>query len=772
MSHASAATLHGRAAGHRSLPRPVAFWLVALATMTLTAASAAPSPLYPVYQAEYKFSEITLTMIFAVYVFALIMSLLTVGRLSDYVGRRPLLAGALIVEAGAMAVFVAADGVGWLLWARIVQGFATGAAVGALAAYLLDLQPSDGSRLGSLVNSVAPTFGLGLGAIVTGLLVQYAPHPTRLVFVILMALFAALVLATVVLPETVPRVPGGVAAMRPEIAVPTRARRAFAGAVPTMVSTWALGGLVLSVGGSLLGAVFGQTNDAVIGLVIGLFPVSAASAAMLARGMSPPAMARLGSAVLAIGAGLFLLALGWSSMSLFVMASIVSGAGFGSGFLGSLRAVSQLAEPYERAALLSAVYVVSYLAFSLPALVAGVVITSVGLRDTSFGYGGFVALVAVATLLVEQLIVRRRLTAIGDLSRADRTWVLLAEAPDGGWGLAGHTNTQLGAGPGRPLAARQRADPNWGLRNTTEQKGIHMPTITTRDDAESAHRDGPYSGLPNKLVRAANGIDYAYRDNGPGANGAPPLVLLQHFRGNLDNWDPALIDALGPARRIVTFDNAGVGGSTGTTPNTVELMAHDAIAFVAAMEFGQVDVLGFSIGSFVAQQIALTRPAIVRRLVLASAAPQGAADMHGWAPEVIGAIGTPETRPEEYLEVFFTRSSSSRQAGQEVLRRIYARAQDRDTATTWATREAQYEAVCTWGIPNHALLQRLSCLKMPVFVANGDSDRMIPPNYSYLLAGLISQARVKIYPDSAHGFLFQHHAEFAADVEAFLNDPR
>ena len=291
-------------------------------------------------------------------------------------------------------------------------------------------------------------------------------------------------------------------------------------------------------------------------------------------------------------------------------------------------------------------------------------------------------------------------------------------------------------------------------------------------DTNSAHRDGPYSRLPNKLVRAANGIDYAYRDAGPRASAGVPLVLFQHFRGNLDNWDPALIDALASARRVITFDNAGVGGSTGTTPNTVEQMAHDAIAFINAMDLGQVDLLGFSIGSFVAQQVALTRPAIVRRLVLASAAPQGAAGMHGWAAEVIGAIGTPETSPQEYLDVFFTSSPSSRKAGQEALQRMYARTEDRDRATTWATREAQYDAVCTWGIPGHALLQRLSCLNLPVFAANGDSDPMIAPHYSYLLAGLIPEARVKIYPDSAHGFLFQHHAEFAADVEAFLADTR
>ena len=287
-----------------------------------------------------------------------------------------------------------------------------------------------------------------------------------------------------------------------------------------------------------------------------------------------------------------------------------------------------------------------------------------------------------------------------------------------------------------------------------------MAAITTGDWA--------YSALPHKLVSAANGVDYAYRDTG---EGEVALVLLNHFRGNLDTWDPALVDALAVNRRVIAFDNAGVGGSTGVTPHTIGQMAHDAIAFISAMDLGQVDLLGFSIGSFVAQEIMLIRPAMVRRLVLASSAPQGAAGMHGWAQEVTGAIGTPKTGPGEYLDVFFARSPSSRQAGQQALQRMYARTEDRDAATTWATREAQYDAVCTWGIPDHAKLQRLSCLQMPVFVANGNSDPMILPHYSYLLAGLIPQARVKIYPDAAHGFLFQHHAEFAADVEAFLSDP-
>lgn len=275
---------------------------------------------------------------------------------------------------------------------------------------------------------------------------------------------------------------------------------------------------------------------------------------------------------------------------------------------------------------------------------------------------------------------------------------------------------------------------------------------------------GSYLAAPTRTARGANGIDYTYREVGAG----PPLVLLQRFRGNLDNWDPALIDALASDRRVVTFDNAGVGGSTGTTPSTVRQMAIDAIAFLDALELDQVDLLGFSIGSFVAQEIALTRPYAVRRLVLASSAPQGAANMHGWAPEVIAAVGTPTPNPDGYLSVFHTRSTASRQAGAESLRRMTARTEDRDKPTTWQTRLAQYDAVCAWGIPQHALLQRITAIDVPVLVANGDSDPMILPRYTYLLAGLIPRAQLKIYPDSAHGFLFQHNAEFAADVRTFL----
>jgi pimeloyl-ACP methyl ester carboxylesterase len=275
-----------------------------------------------------------------------------------------------------------------------------------------------------------------------------------------------------------------------------------------------------------------------------------------------------------------------------------------------------------------------------------------------------------------------------------------------------------------------------------------------------------YAETPNKIINAINGVSYAYRELG---TGPVPLVLLQHFRGNLDNWDPALIDSLAVDRRVITFDNAGVGGSSGVTPRMFERMAHDALAYVAAMGLEQVDILGYSIGSFVAQEMALIRPDLIRKLVLASSAPKGAAGMHGWAPGVIGAVGKPGTDPDGYLRVFYTLSSTSMEAGRESLKRMFARQADRDAPTTWETRVAQYDAVCTWGIPDRSLLQRLEAITVPVLVANGDSDPMVLPRYSYLLAGLIPDARCKLYPDAAHGFLFQYHDEFAADVRAFLD---
>jgi pimeloyl-ACP methyl ester carboxylesterase len=274
-----------------------------------------------------------------------------------------------------------------------------------------------------------------------------------------------------------------------------------------------------------------------------------------------------------------------------------------------------------------------------------------------------------------------------------------------------------------------------------------------------------YSDTRTKQIVADDGIAYTYREVG---DGTIPLLLLQHFRGNLDNWDPALIDHLAVDRRVIAFNNVGVAGTSGTTPNSVEAMARGAIKFLEAIELEHVDLLGFSLGSFVAQEVALIRPDVVRRMILASSAPRGAAGMHGWAPDVIGAVGVPQPTPEGVLGVFFTPSPDSRTAGMAAFGRMFARTTDPDQPTSWQTRRAQYDAICTWGIPNASQLDRLNAIEIPVFVANGDSDRMILPRYSHLLAGLLPNAQLTIYPDAAHGFLFQHHIAFAADATAFL----
>jgi pimeloyl-ACP methyl ester carboxylesterase len=272
----------------------------------------------------------------------------------------------------------------------------------------------------------------------------------------------------------------------------------------------------------------------------------------------------------------------------------------------------------------------------------------------------------------------------------------------------------------------------------------------------------------NRTIEASNGVTYAYRCFGERSTDTPPLVLLQHFRGNLDNWDPALVDALAASREVVLFDNAGVGGSTGSTPRTVTAMAHDALRFIEALELDRIDVLGFSLGGFVAQEIVLIRPRLVRRLVLAGTGPQGGDDMHGFADDVYVSATRDEPGAEDLLALFFERSETSIAAGWEFVERIFSSTDDRDADTTLATRDAQLDAIHTWGIPDPSRLNRLAGITQPVLVANGDNDRMVPTRNTYLLAERLPNAQLKIYPDAGHGFLFQYPLDFAAEVQAFL----
>jgi len=267
------------------------------------------------------------------------------------------------------------------------------------------------------------------------------------------------------------------------------------------------------------------------------------------------------------------------------------------------------------------------------------------------------------------------------------------------------------------------------------------------------------------LFVEAAGVQFAHRRFG--RPDGPPLVMLQHYRGNLDNWDPALTDAIGAEHEVILVDYPGVGASTGEPGSTVTGVARQMIAFMTALGLDEIDLLGFSIGGFVAQEIALVRPALVRRLVLAATGPKGAPGMHGWR-EDIAAAARAESSPKNLLAIMFAHTDTSQAKGKEYLGRFLKRQKGRDLPTSDAARDAQYDAVVEWGIPDHAALQRLTGIRSPTLVIQGDNDLMIPTKLSFLMAGLIPDARIRIYPDAAHGFLFQYPSEVAAEVNAFL----
>ena len=278
----------------------------------------------------------------------------------------------------------------------------------------------------------------------------------------------------------------------------------------------------------------------------------------------------------------------------------------------------------------------------------------------------------------------------------------------------------------------------------------------------------PHNTAETEFVEAA-GVRFAYRRFGRSAE--VPLVLLQHFRGNLDNWDPALTDALATEREVIQVDYPGVGASSGEFGPTIADAARDMIAFIVGLGLGEIDLLGFSIGGFIAQELTLVRPSLVRRLVLAATGPKGGPTMHGWR-EDIAAAARGESKPENLLYIMFAHTDTSQAKGMEFLRRFLARQEGRDAPTSDAARDAQYDAVVEWGIPDHGALQRLAGINVPTLIIQGDRDLMIPTPLSHLMAGLIPDARIRIYPDAAHGFLFQYPAEVAADVNAFLAEPR
>ena len=258
---------------------------------------------------------------------------------------------------------------------------------------------------------------------------------------------------------------------------------------------------------------------------------------------------------------------------------------------------------------------------------------------------------------------------------------------------------------------------------------------------------------------------FAYRRLGPSAG--TPLVLLQHFSGNMDAWDPAVVNALAADRPVIVFDNAGVGRSTGQTPDSVEAMAEDAVAFIKLLGLSQVDLLGFSLGGCIAQVIAQKYAQLVRKIILVGTAPKGGEE-HLLA--VLQEAFSHTEAPDPRLPLFFTKSSASQSAGLAFLQRAKTRQDDRDTDNGSAVTDPQAKALITWCAtpdPDHAILRGI---RQPALVISGGQDTMLPADNAYVMFKNLSNAQLVLYPDSGHGALFQYHELFVSNVRTFLED--
>jgi predicted MFS family arabinose efflux permease len=385
------------------LSKEFAFYLLASIAVSFLAGSSAPTPLYAVYEAAWGFTPITITVVFGIYAIAVLGALLVLGSLSDFVGRRPVLIVAALLQAAAMLIFATANSVSALILARIVQGISAGGALGAVGAGMLDI---DRPR-GTIANAVGPLTGTATGAIVSGLLVQYCPAPLHLVYWMFFAIFLAQAAGVLLMPEPISVKPGALAALRPQFRLPPAARAPMMLAVPTLLSVWALAGFYGSLAPTLVRELAGGGSLLLGGLVLFVLAGSGALTVFYLRAHEARVLMRLGTAALVAGVALTVMAITGNSLAWFFAGTAIAGMGFGAGFQGAIRSVVSLAKAHERAGVLSVLYVVAYLSMGIPAVLGGFrVVHGGGLFATAREYG-FVVMALAAVALLGTLVPRR-----------------------------------------------------------------------------------------------------------------------------------------------------------------------------------------------------------------------------------------------------------------------------------------------------------------------------------------------------------------------------
>ncbi|MGO2990976.1 MAG: MFS transporter [Halomonadaceae bacterium] len=364
------------------------------------AASSAPTPLYQLYQQQWSFSATLLTVVFAAYALALLLALLVTGRLSDHIGRRPVITLALSLQIIAMVGFLCAAGPSWLIGARALQGFATGMATAAVGAAILDV----GRERGAVINSISPLLGMAAGALGSTSLVVLAPDPLHMVYVLLLAIFLVLLGLIWLAPETAANRPGAWASLKPRLTVPPQARKALLSVTPANMAVWMLGGFYLSLMPSLVVDVTHVNTPWLGGFVVAALTLTGATAVLAARKLR--SFTTLLSGELALVAGLVVILVGANQGNavLLLVGSVIAGFGFGASFLGAVRSVLPLAEPHERAALMGVFYIESYLAHSVPTMAVGFLAQKAGLLAAVNIYGAVItalALLAIILLLMQ-----------------------------------------------------------------------------------------------------------------------------------------------------------------------------------------------------------------------------------------------------------------------------------------------------------------------------------------------------------------------------------
>ncbi|HAV4125011.1 MFS transporter [Acinetobacter baumannii] len=364
--------------------------------MTFMAASSAPTPLYRLYQQLWQFSPVTLTLIFATYAFTLLGSLLIIGSLSDYIGRRPVIIAAISLQIISMSFFLFASDVSMLFIARGLQGIATGLAVSAIGAAILDF-----SKLhGSLINSIAPMIGMTVGIFLTCSILQFSAHPLQLVFEFLCFLLICELILSFLTPETAQRRSGALASLKPNMAIPPQTKSALLSISPINIALWMVSGFFLSLMPSLLAKIFHTSSAWLNGIMFMALALSGAVGILTLRKSTNFRILLTGTLSIAIGAIVLFIAINLTNAVVLFLGSIITGVGFGTAFMGAIRSVMPLALPEERAGLMAAFFVESYLAFSIPAILAGYFVAKIGLMSTANSYIGFIILLSLVALLM------------------------------------------------------------------------------------------------------------------------------------------------------------------------------------------------------------------------------------------------------------------------------------------------------------------------------------------------------------------------------------